>query len=215
MGAGMGIQMGTQIIGGELQGWAALLEQQAMYDALQKQMQAQYGFQQQAYGGLANYLPSLGSESANQKLGQAATTRQGDYAAIGQRPLGVGGQGQGTAADQAQLGLAGQNRAALGAYSDYSLGQGIGNNRMQDLLTRISARAKGSSQVFPYQLQDAQHSQDIMAAVGSAISSLGGGSTNYSQLFSKNQNPQQFTGSGPTGGSTDFSAQSSPYTNVG
>lgn len=207
--------MGTQIVGGELQGWAALLEQQAMYDALQKQMQQQYGYQQQAYGGLSSYLPSLGVESANQKLGQAATTRVGDYQAIGQRPLGTGTGG--TAADQAQLGLAGQQRANLGAYSDYSLGQSIGSNRMQDLLTRIASRAKGSSQVFPYQLQDAQHSQDMMAAIGSAISSLGGGQTNYSQLFSKNQAPSQYTGSGQGmgGAGIDFNAQSSPYTNVG
>lgn len=210
-------QMATQIIGTELQGWAALLEQQAMQDALNAEMSRQRRFMNEGTYQLRSYLPKLGSESATQQLGQASQARQSQYAQ--QQPVSAGpGQPGMSKADMAQLQLGAQNRANLGAYGDWQTNQGIASTHMQDIINRIAARAQGQQQVFPYLLNEAQHSQDLLGGIGAAIQGMGGSGVNWSQFYGNPyQNQQQMIGQqqGYGGAGIDTSSYGSPYTNVG
>lgn len=173
----------ASLVGSEIQGWAAVLEQQAMEQALQAEMTKQHRLQNMGVYQLRSYLPSLSAENATKQLGQASTTRQAQYKAANATPLAPGANM--SAADMAQLQLGGQQRANLGAYGDYLTNQSLASNRMQDIISRLGSRALGLQNVFPYTMDAAQHSQDLLAAIGSSIASIGGSGVNYQQLFGK------------------------------
>lgn len=209
MSTGAGISAATNIVGGELQGWAALLDKWAM----QKQFQQQANLQNQ-YAGEASQvmygvppagqkvggsgtltvpdyqqgaIPQSSAANAQQLMQQGTANRQQAYGDIGKVPLGGGfakQSGYNPSADNAYLGLMGDARAKLGGYSDWALQQSINNLRNQQALNQISSFAGGEARnVFPLQMYAAQHSNDALAAVGQAISSIGGAAGNYAQLY--------------------------------
>jgi len=186
----------TNIVGGELQGWAAVLEKQAMKDAYQQEINKQNQFQQQAMG---TFDPSKSSAAAMmQGVGQGAQGRVRAYNQIGQVPLGPGPSHQ-IGQPQINLGSAdaytkmlGQSRANLGGYSDWAVQQAINNLNTQRQLDQISNFAGSEAKnIYPLQMYKAQHSLDDLAMVGQAISSIGGGAANYAQL---SQAPTQAPG---------------------
>jgi len=190
----------TSIVGGELQGWAALLDKWAMADAYQKQAQTQAGFRDQA---LRLFNPQqFGAQAMQQELAQDSAQRQQGYSDINRTPLAVNQPGGNTAQqDSAYLSLVGGQRANLGAYSDWAVQQAIKNLQTQNALNQIKNFAGGEAGVFPLQMYKAQHANDDLAAAGQAISSLGGGAANYSSLFG--QVP-------PQGGTVNVGGQGGP-----
>lgn len=202
--------MYANIAGGELQGWAALLDKWAMKDAYDAEMRRQAAYRQQAgqvfnqRGGTAD----LGT--AQQQMAQGAALRNQRYNQILQAPLAVSTHGQPSgnpAREAATAKLQGANRARLGAYSDWALQQAIQNIQTQHALNQIENFAGGTASVFPYRMYDAQHSWDTLSEIGQAISSLGGGSTDYSKYNQGTPSPNMATG-GAYGNYTPVPAQS-------
>lgn len=172
----------TNIIGGEMQGWAALLAQQAMEDAFTGELKRQGEYRGQSTAMFNQQLPDYSVETANKEIAKGAGQREADYNTIeGRIPLG----GAATQTDKRLLSTGNASRAKLGGYSDWGRVTKTSESRLNDVLKMVADRAHGSAQLLPYRLNAAQHSQDILAAVGQAISSIGGGSSNYSDLFGK------------------------------
>jgi hypothetical protein len=184
MSAGLGVSAGSNIIGGELQGWASILEQQAMKDAYRNQIGLQQQYKNQALANLGQRLGSADALTAAQQIGQGASQRQANYATLNNLPLSPITPGsQGRALPQAQLysNLLGNARANLGGYGDWQFQQGLSDINTQRALNQILSSAKGQASVFPYTMYDAQHSQDTLAMIGAAIQSIGGAAGNYMQ----------------------------------
>lgn len=209
MSVGAGIGAGTAIIGGELQGWAALLDKWAMQKAYQNEAYKQNEYAAQAGnvlygvpgeatkvggtgtlvapGGLKGAIPESTVENARALMGQGAAGRRQAYSDIGKVPLGSGFSpmsGFNPSASDAYLGLVGNARANLGGYSDWAVQQAINNLRNQQRLNQITSFAGGQAKnVFPLQMYAAQHDQDALAAIGQAISSVGGAAANFANLY--------------------------------
>lgn len=205
MSAGSGVGAGAAIVGTELQGWAALLDKWAMQDAYQKQAQLQGQYRQQATQAFNTGLAGMGSDQAAKDLSVGAQNRQSQYAQANATPLSVQGSplsGLLNARVQAAAQLSGGQRATLGSYGDWLQNQYMRNQNTNRQLNQISNFAGGSASVFPLQMYAAQHSMDDLAAVGQAISSLGGAAGNYMNLY----------GSTPTG--NNLSAPNFSYSGV-
>lgn len=224
MSVGAGIGAGTAIVGGELQGWAALLDKWAMQKAYQAEAHKQNEYAAQAgdvlygtparatqVGGTGNLIDlsktpgsiaQASPASAQAMMQQGAGARRQAYSDIGKVPLGSGFSPMSNfnpSASDAYLGLVGDARAKLGGYSDWAVQQAINNLRNQQRLNQITSFAGGQAKnVFPLQMYAAQHDQDALAAIGQAISSVGGAAGNFAQLYASNppSTNYQFT---PTG----------------
>lgn len=178
-----GAGMGAQIVGTELQGWASVLAQQAMQQALGAELRKQQGYGMQATGQQFLQLPRQGAETATQEIGQGSTDRQAEYNDLYNYPTATG-------ADKAAIATEGKSRANLAGYGDWQTNRSLDLSQLGGTLGRINNRAAGEASVFPYKMNRAQHSQDTLSAVGQAISSLGGGASNIGQSLSSN--PNQF-----------------------
>lgn len=200
MGTAAGVGAAANIVGGEIQGWAAIMAQKEMKRAYERELRRQGKFRKEGTKDtLFPHIDTLGAENANRMMAEAAMGRMQGYDAINQNV--------GSAEDQAYLRLAGATRAANRGYGDWQNDQAINNVRLQDKINRIISKAGGRAAVFPLVMQDAQHSWDQLAAVGQAISSIGGSAANYAQLM--NSQPQQggqarpiypsYTATGPDG----------------
>ena len=84
--------------------------------------------------------------------------------------------------------LFGGQRAALGSYGDWLQKQYLRNQDTQRQLNQVSSFAGGAASIFPLQMYKAQHSMDDLAAVGQAISSLGGAATSFGSLYGSSPN---------------------------
>lgn len=187
-----------------MQGWASVLDKWAMAKAYSEEMAHQRAFTAQAMGDFEKRLPGYGSDSANRFIGQARGDRLQGYKDIGQVPLGVkpGWQGAGKGS-AAQVDVMSRARAGNAAYGDWSHNVGQQQIDQERALTGITSVAKGQAQVFPYRMYSAQHSWDDLAMIGQAISSIGGGSSNYSQFAGVPQSGGG-GGGGMSGGSGGF-----------
>lgn len=207
----------TNIVGGEMQKWAALTERQAMFDEYKKEQARQAGYAQQAQGQFAGGLANAGASAAQTQLGQGAQDRSAAYQKIGQVPLAVSqpsGQSNSPQRDLANAALMGRNRAAMGSYSDWGQKQMLNNlntSRAEDQTTNF---AGGIASVFPYREYQAQHSQDFLAMMGQAISSIGGGAANYAQYAQAPQGGQQSANGYGAGGYYPYGQQYSGYSNM-
>ena len=190
--------MGAQLVGGIMQMIAAKRAQGEMGDALEREMRAQQDFRNQALGTFQPHLKTRGVETARTQIAEGSQKRQQEYGRIGQTQFGIGDKQGGRG--QAQMQMRGQARGQLGGYSDWQLQQMIANIRAQDELNRISNFAGGQAQIFPYKMQDAQHSSDDLAAMGGLIASLGGGAANMAQIYGRPQVQQQQPVQGGWGG---------------
>jgi len=204
MGTAAAVGAGANIVGGELQGWASVLDQIKMGQAYRSELAKQQAYQQQALG-LFNQQPGKSSaEGMSASMAQAAKDRMGQYGQVASVPLGVGPtteygkQGYNPGAADAYTSMMGGLRAKDLAYGDYQVQQAIDNMRTQRQLDQISNFAGGQSRnVFPLQMYKAQHTMDWMSQLGQAISSIGGAAANYAQYA---QTPQQQYGANPSGG---------------
>lgn len=187
MSTGMGISAGTNVVGGELQGWAALLDKWNMQKTYENEARQQAAFRDQAMQQFGRGVRQSTPARAEGYIGQGANLRQQEYSKLGQVPLGSGFSpmsGYKSSPDDAYLSLVGGARANLGGYSDWAVQQAINNIRNQQALNQITSFAGGQAKnVFPLQMYKAQHSNDALAAIGQAIQSIGGAAGNYAQLY--------------------------------
>ena len=184
MGSGMGYGAIANVVGGELQGWAANLEKENMFKVFKDEQRRQDQFRKQGGDILSGRIDTAGAANAQQELAAAEASRNKAYGDIAQVPLGFDTKYQSSyspRADAAYLALRGNNAAKLGSYGDWMTNQAIESAMAQERLNRVIDQARGVSGLFPYRMYSAQHSQDILSEIGAAISSIGGGAANYAQ----------------------------------
>lgn len=184
-GGGSTIGMATNIVGSEMERWAAILAADAMNSQFSKQMQTQNMFRNQGMGLFGQYAPTLSSEQAGTDMAKGAANRVQNYSDIQAKPVGLDGTGD--AATNAQLALQGQQRARLGSYGDWQSDQSGRASDFQTQANRIASRAGGSASVFPYQMGRAQHSMDWLNMLGEMVKGAGGGAANFSMLNQQDQ----------------------------
>lgn len=177
-----------------MQAIAASQEQREMFREFQKEIQRQGGYRNEAMASFGQWAPTLGAETAREQMGAGQANRMADYSRVGGQSLKQGAGAN--ARDAAYYNMTGANRAKLSSYGDWQSQQGIAGEREGQALNKISNFAGGDAQVFPYRMYKAQHSMDELAFWGQMIASIGGGSSNYSQLFSGPQTPQISGGAG-------------------
>ncbi len=185
-------------VGSVMQNVAGNIAQEKMKQVFQREMDNQNRYRNESFGQWQQNAPLQGVEQAGVDLGQGADRRNQAYSQINQSPLGIGEQQTGRG--QINFDLAGNNRANLGAYSDWKLNGAIRQIRLQDELNRISNFSAGDASVLPGLMNDAQHSQDELAMWGKIIASLGGAAGSFGasspQLGQQNSmSPIGFSGS--------------------
>lgn len=163
--------------GGLMQNVAGNLAQDKMNRVFQREVDNQNRYRNESFGRWQQNAPMLGVEQAATDLQQGQDRRKEAYDLVDQSPLGIGEQQTGRG--QIQFDLSGDNRAKLGAYSDWRLNGAIRQIRLQDELNRISNFSAGDASVLPGLMSDAQHSQDELAMWGKIIGSLGGAAGSF------------------------------------
>ena len=186
----------ANVVGGEMQGWASVLDKQAMFKAYKEELARQQAYRDEGaklfQGDLNQSRPSY----AQSQLDLGRSQREQSYSDIGRIPLSSTSSPTQTSTsakrDKAFTQMRGQERATLGSYSDWALKQTLNNIQNQEALRQLSNFAAGTAGIFPLKMYKAQHEWDALAEAGAAISSIGGGAANYAQFA---QAPQQ-TGPG-------------------
>lgn len=179
--AGMAMGVAGQL----MQLAAAVGANKAMGNTYQDQLTKQGAYRNQATRGLDSQIAGSTAEVAGKQMAQGATDRQAAYAKADSSPLSVPtstSTSSGDSRDQAYAASVGANRSKLGGYSDWALKQAIQNINAQRMLGQVENFAKGSAGVFPYQMYDAEHSQDtlktggqLLAGIGGSMGGMGGG----------------------------------------
>src|SRR5437899_7967906 len=185
----------ANIVGGELQGWASVLEKKAMFDEFQKEQARQQGYRDQGANLFQGFLKTGGSDAASQYLQTGKAQREQSYRDVADIPLAPTSvpisQSSSPTRDKAAVAIRGQERAGLGAYGDWAFKENINNILNQESLKQLTNFAGGTAGVFPYKMYGAQHSLEDLAMIGAAISSIGGRATNYAQFTKSPQGAQQ------------------------
>lgn len=182
MSAAMGAGAAANFVGGLIQAIAAARAQREMFKEFEDEQGRQQKYQGEAFDIFQPAVRERGVERAREQIQTGAEGRKKAFSNIGQVELAgdkLGGR------DLLNFDLLAQNRAQLGGYSDWALDQMISNLRAQDKLNRISNFSAGTARVFPYRMQDAEHSQDQLAAIGGLISSIGGSAPAWGQMFKR------------------------------
>lgn len=166
--------------GSAIQGIAGNLAAAEMDQVARREMMNQNRYRNQSFGLWQPAVQQQGVEQAQLDLQQGRDRRMDAYNQMGQTQLGINDQTsqRGQIAGQLQ----GQNRAALGAYSDWKLNDMIRKIRLQDELNKISNFSAGDASVFPGLMSDAQHSQDELAMWGKIIAGLGGAASGFGAM---------------------------------
>ncbi len=176
--------MVTNIAGGEISGWAAVLARDEMFKKYKEEQRRQESFRTEGAGLFDQAVGHAGAEEAGRQLDKSAGERRATFDQVGQTPLGLPNRTQQSfspSADKAYLKLRGGQRAKLGSYGDWGLDQALNQAMSQERINRLSDKAGGVASLFPYRMYQAEHSQDLLAQIGAAISSIGGGAANYGQ----------------------------------
>ena len=202
-----GYGMAASIVGTELQGWAALLDKWAMGDTYRQQQQEQNQFRQAGQNLINQRIQASGFNNARQEMAQGQQQREQGYQQVENQPFSLQGPtpipGQEQKRNQAYTNMLGAARAKLGSYGDWLQQQWLANQGYNRGLGQLSNFAAGTESVFPLQMYKAQHSMDALSAIGQAISSLGGGSTNFGSLWAA-----------PSQGQTSLSAPNFNFSGV-
>lgn len=185
--------MATNIVGSEMERWAAILTADAMNKQFENQMKTQNMFRNQGMSLMGQYAPTLGSEQAGKDMAQGAATRTANYKDIQARGLGLGEGGD--VATNAQLAMQGNERARLGSYGDWQTAQSSRASDFQTGQNRIASRAGAAAQLFPYQMSHMQHSMDWLNMLGEMVKGAGGGSASFGMLDQQQPPTQQQMGS--------------------
>lgn len=188
--------MAANVAGGAIQAAAASRANRSMFNTFQDEINRQNMYGAQEWRDWSQALPLAGSEEANRQLDLGTQQRIAGYDAAQGSPLMAAGHqpGLNTAADSVRLGLENHARAKMGAYGDWTLNQQINKIKTQQALNYISQKAQGDAAVFPFQMYQAQHSMDELAALGAMISSIGGGSSPMQSSQPPMQGGQTITG---------------------
>lgn len=148
----------------------------AYADALEKQRYYADQGESLMFEGRSSALAPWQPGAVQGSLADAAKARMSAYQGLSQVPMSFGpnlgtaqSEGQALGAAQAQ----GQQRANLAAYGDWLFGNAMKNLTSQRALNQLTSFAGGTASLLPYQMYEAQHSQDALAQVGALISSLG------------------------------------------
>lgn len=204
--------MAAGFVGGQLQGWAALLDRWAMEDEYRRELQRQGEYRNQAATIFNAQLGQAGSAGAQQQLRQAYASRLGEYNSLDNVPLGFSVKGQRSASprrDIAAARMAGGQRAGLMKYGDWLQGQKMLNLTTGRELDQTTNFAGGTAGVYPYRMYQAQHTMDDLAEMGAAISSVGGALSGgmVNGPLQRNQTPPSpYMSQGrPGGGGQNFS----------
>lgn len=147
----------------------------------QQELQRQRGFQQQGKQQFAASLGKSGSDVAQKQIDTGTQQHLAEYQKAQALPTAISqptqldqpSQNLHQQAESAYVGQQGQARAQLGGYSEWDLQQWIKNLRAQQQLGQVQNFARGSQNVLPYELEQAQHSQDTMQGIGTGLSALG------------------------------------------
>lgn len=185
--------MATNIIGGEMQGWANVLDKQAQLQAFTDEQGRQQGFRDQGGQIMQGAIPGQGARQAQADLDAGAANRRALYNTVDATPMSFAQpyqQGTGSARDAAWASMRGAARANLGAYNDWALNNTLRSIQTQESIKRLADTAAGDAGVYPYKAYQAAHSNDDLAMIGAAIQSIGGGAANYAQ-FSQAPQPRQ------------------------
>src|SRR4029077_12996127 len=167
MGYGAIASAAGNVIGGQLQGWASLMDKWVMQDAYAEELHRQGRYQRQASDVFNTQLAGAGSAGAAPQMAAAYGDRLGNYQSIGATPLGVTPpyqRGAG-ARDAATVNMMGSDRANLNKYADWLFNQKLQNLKTGRKLDEITNFASGTSRVFPYRMYDAQHACDVLSEI--------------------------------------------------
>lgn len=178
-------------VGGVLQSVAAEQAGERMRQTFMDQLAREGRLSQNAYDIWQNSARGMGAEGAQQQMAQGEANRNALYDQL--QGANLSANHTGTARDAAQGKASGEVRAKLGSYSDWELMQHINNIRTQNELNKISNYASGWERVFPYKMDDAQHSQDELAFFGNLVSSVGGGASSFGSLYGGEQTGKPYT----------------------
>jgi hypothetical protein len=176
-----GVGMAANLVGGIMQGIAASQAAKEMQKEFAKEMSRQRGFQSEAQSIWGPMVAGMGRESADAAIATGRAERNAAYA--GAAPLGATPAYTVPLRDRLKTAMIGDLRAKLGGYQDWMFGQAQDVQHAQQGLNRVSDKAAGSSSVFPYRMNDAQHSWDELAFWGQLISSIGGSAPNFSGMM--------------------------------
>lgn len=146
-----------------------------------RELQRQKGFQQHGKETFVTSLGKSGSDVAKQQIDTGAQQHLAEYQKAQALPSAISQPGQLEApsqnvhqqAENTYVNQQGQARAQLGGLTDWQTQQWIKNLRAQQQLAQNSNFAHGSQNVLPFELEQAAHSQDTMAGIGTGLSALG------------------------------------------
>lgn len=177
-GGGAGSMGGsaTGALGNFLQMAAAMQAQRNMDQQYRAEMERQGNLTTTARAALRPEIASYNIGNVEDQIATSAHNRMGAYDTAMGVPSTQAGPGMSssynTLADQyGKIGA--QSRANLGGYSDWQLNNQINQIKTQNALNQAANYAQGFASVFPYQMYDAAHSQDKLAAMGKWVGNLG------------------------------------------
>lgn len=206
--------MAANIVGGELQGWAAVLERNAMFDRFKQQQAQQQEFRQRGENLFNTFTQNQGADFAKTDLKKSAADRANQYADVLGVPMAISlpyQESRSPKRDVAWANMRAGQRATIGSYGDWALHRTLNDIQNREAIRMLTDQAAGQASLFPYQMYQAQHSQDTLAMIGAAISSIGGGAANYAQYAQGPQQAQQGPqGPYPTPGNSSFDPSRGP-----
>jgi len=176
----MCLSLATGSIGGLLNVYAADQEKQDMASTFANEIKTQQAFGNEGLPLAQNNVIAGGADAAAPTLADAVRQRTADYAGAGgaSAPVSVGSNPQAASnpeAMQAYTDAVGKEAANWNSYGDWQTQVALKNAQTQNQLNRISMFARNRAQnVFPYQMYDAQNSQQGLQALAGLIEAMGG-----------------------------------------
>jgi hypothetical protein len=153
---------------------AAIQSRRAMNDALNISESQQRAYQAAALANQGAQVIATGPESFNRTLQSGAADRMAGYNQLYNTQMGFPQSNRNVASsarDASMNSQLGQNRANLGAYGDAAMQQWLANQEAARRLEKLVSFAGGQASVLPYQMYEAQHKGDDIAALGQLLSS--------------------------------------------
>lgn len=168
-----------------MQSIAAQQAQREMFAQFKNELARQGGFRADATSGLYKGLDTQSKENSDQLRSEGAANRMASYT-----PVSLGSTFSPSLKDNAKLNLLGKLRAALGSYGDWQSQMPIDQAHTQEGINKMIDVARGQAQIFPYRMNEAQHSWDELAFWGQMVSSIGGSAGNWASMFGAPQGGQ-------------------------
>ena len=141
-----------------------------------QELTRQKQYQNQASDVFNQSLSKSTPQAANQQIGQGQQQLAQLINQVQGVPLSASMPSFGdvnSSSQQAKQGMSNTAASNLGGYSNYSLQQRLKDIAAQSQLGVISGNARQSSNVLPYELQQAQNSEQGLQSAGSIMSDVG------------------------------------------